>query len=192
MSWDGMYHQHNCKQCGKPLNADGGHPAELYAGTYTGLCYHCQNEGPYVVKAYCDGAQRISCPPHCPSWRRDREEYTAYPDCPDCHGTGRHYVSRADGKGGSYYRHCECCFERFYAHPGRKWTSERSRAIYNAALTVWGGMLKEAGLLNVKRNQEVDLSDAYKARLQAMRQEIQGRMNALQQRLDAATERRGY
>ena len=40
--WDGMYPQHECSGCGKLLNADGGHPAELYAGTYTGLCYECE------------------------------------------------------------------------------------------------------------------------------------------------------
>lgn len=46
MAWDGMLGpigSIHCNRCGKPLNKDGGHPAELYAGTYTGLCYGCQN-----------------------------------------------------------------------------------------------------------------------------------------------------
>lgn len=30
---DGMLPQHGCKGCGRVLNKDGYHPAELYAGT---------------------------------------------------------------------------------------------------------------------------------------------------------------
>lgn len=79
-----------CKACGKVLNADGGHPAELYAGTYTGLCYGCERAGTYVVpdSELPDGARRVSWPPACPSWRRDRTEHWAYPDCEDCKGKG--------------------------------------------------------------------------------------------------------
>jgi len=113
-SWDGMYPKHSCKKCGKPLNADGNHPAELYTGTYTGLCYGCEKSSAYVVKEYRDGAKRISYPPHCPSWRRNREEFVAYDDCPDCGGKGRKMISRTFGVGGSYPINCEKCADRYY------------------------------------------------------------------------------
>ena len=32
--WDGHYHGAACRNCGVALNADGGHPAETYAGTF--------------------------------------------------------------------------------------------------------------------------------------------------------------
>ena len=99
----GMLPQHGCKQCGKALNADGGHPAELYAGTYTGLCYQCERSGVRLVyTARLDGCQSWEFPPHCASWRRDRERFLAYPECEICSGKGRLWVGRSDAQGGSY------------------------------------------------------------------------------------------
>lgn len=122
MTWNGFLPEHNCKRCGKPLHGQGtGYPAELYAGTYTGLCYPCTNSGAYVEKTYpLDGAILLNYPPHCPSWRRDRETYIAYHDCPDCKGKGMWIVSRHPGQGGSYPRYCLKCHNRFYSHPVRK------------------------------------------------------------------------
>lgn len=105
-----------CKRCGRELD-DGtrGRPAELYAGTYTGLCYPCTNEGPYVSEIREDGCQVWSYPPHCPSWRRDRETFYGYPDCDKCKGSGvegTHYVNW------SHIRdHCRDCMDRM-THQG--------------------------------------------------------------------------
>jgi len=121
MSWDGMYPKGlKCEKCGKTLNEDGGHPAELYAGTFTGLCYGCERQGPYLVATFkIDGCQVISYPPDCPSHRRDRTEKYAYPDCEECQGAGRLYVSRSFAQGGSYYRYCRACLDRFCKQPLR-------------------------------------------------------------------------
>lgn len=105
-----------CVNCGKELNSDGMHPAETYAGTYTGLCYSCQNSESYIIEKFSDGAMIISYPPHCPSFRRDREHYTAYSDCPKCKGTGRYYISRCMSQGGPYYGYCTECSKRFGEH----------------------------------------------------------------------------
>lgn len=130
MDSNGFYPQHPCKACGKPLQGDGdGHPAESYAGTYTGLCDVCTRAGGYVEHTYRDGAQRWSYPPHCPAWRRDRETFHAYPDCQTCQGSGRLYVSRSCAVGGSYYSYCPQCFERFYGEPLRAEHSRRSDQI---------------------------------------------------------------
>lgn len=116
MLWDdrGMYPQHPCTGCGRPLNADGGRPAELYAGTYTGLCYACERKGPFVVATFEDGCQLVSHPPHCPAWRRDREMYHWYEGCDQCQ-QGRVWVSRAFSEGGPYTRSCPVCAPRHYA-----------------------------------------------------------------------------
>jgi len=113
--WDGMYPQHPCKGCGKPLNADGGHPAELYAGTYTALCYGCERKAPFVVREFLDGGATVSHPPSCPSWRRDREEFYWYPDCTVCR-MGAVWVSRSLSEGGGYNTHCDTCSKRHYAY----------------------------------------------------------------------------
>ena len=137
-----MHPKHNCIKCGKPLNADGNHPAELYAGTYTGLCYGCEKSSSYVVKEYRDGAKRISYPPHCPSWRRDREEFIAYDGCPFCKGTGR-FMKYSHGTFGSYPVHCDRCFDRYYNEPLRKWAETRKKKIYSAAQNVYDNLLKK-------------------------------------------------
>lgn len=116
MDKDGMLPSHwKCRDCGLPLNDNGMQPAELYAGTYTGLCHKCESTGPRIVKIYnLDSALEVSYPPSCPSWRRDREDYTAYFDCNICEGKGRVVKSR--------HRHktfCMDCLNRFVNNPVR-------------------------------------------------------------------------
>jgi hypothetical protein len=108
----------SCVRCARPLNADGGHPAELYAGTYNGLCYPCTSAPAFVARtATLDGAREVSWPPHCPSWRRDREKHIAYEGCPICDGLGITLSTRTYGSSGHW---CEPCMIRYSAHPVRK------------------------------------------------------------------------
>ncbi len=141
MDKDGMLPPHPCKVCGQILNADGGHPAELYLGGYTGMCYKCQNATSYVAKRYPDKAMLWSYPPQCPSWRRDREERTAYADCPDCHGVGQ-VVSRSGGN--QTYVYCKTCTDRFYFAPTRQYYYNRCKAITSAAKAVYERALIKA------------------------------------------------
>lgn len=110
MNKEGFLPPHSCKNCGKPL---GTVPAELYQGTYTGLCYKCQDAPAIVLKTCPDGALHVSHPPHCPSWRRDRELFYAYADCTDCKGLGRLMVSRSCALGGPYPKNCPKCYDRY-------------------------------------------------------------------------------
>lgn len=137
MNASGFLPPHPCKACGATLRGDGtGYPAELYAGTYTGLCYPCTLNKTYVVRTLADGAAVVSHPPHCPSWRRDREEYRGYQGCSVCRGLGRVMISRAGSQGGSYATQCKPCGDTFYSHPTRK--------AYQAALdTHYAARLKE-------------------------------------------------
>ncbi len=134
MDKDGMLPPHPCKVCGEMLNADGGHPAELYLGGYTGMCYKCQNAARYVAKEYPDSAVMWSYPPSCPSWRRDRETFTAYSDCLNCRGDGQH---PAYSNGGSYRSYCKTCSDRFYVAPTRQYYYNRCKAITEAAKAVY-------------------------------------------------------
>ena len=104
-----------CLRCNVKLNADGGHPAELYAGTFNGLCYRCTGEAGFVIETLDDGCQVWSYPPHCPSWRRDRERFLGFPDCGECNGTGQAGRGRSFG-GSSFPLHCRECMDR---HTGR-------------------------------------------------------------------------
>lgn len=115
-----------CIRCAKPLNMDGGHPAELYAGTYNGLCYGCTGTGPYVAAvAQLDGCQRVSWPPPCPSHRRDRVNYYGYPDCANCKGLGATgYVSSA--------KSCDACLARWASHPVTVAESRWSELMYRS------------------------------------------------------------
>lgn len=108
-----------CLKCNKQLGGAGsGRPAESYAGTYTGLCYECEGAPDFVQRKYpLDGAKLISTPPSCPSWRRERETYTAYDDCESCAGKGYRWVSRGFD---SYRHYCKPCVVRFDNHPLRK------------------------------------------------------------------------
>lgn len=117
---DGMLPSAPCKGCGKPLNADGGHPAEVYLGTYTGLCYACQNGGAYLERELPSGATLWNFPPHCPAWRRDREHFIGFADCPACVGRGRIMISRSNSQGGSYPINCKTCSDQHYKHPASR------------------------------------------------------------------------
>ena len=143
----GFLPKHNCKSCKGPLDTTGDRPAELYLGTYTGLCNKCTMAGSFVVKEYRDGALKISYAPHCPSWRRDREEYIAYSDCEICRGTGRLYVSRSMSQGGSYYRYCSQCLNRYSNESLRVWASNRRGIINDAAQTTWEQVLRKNRLI---------------------------------------------
>jgi hypothetical protein len=116
--WDGFLAPSDCKRCGKALSGQGtGTPAELYAGTYTGLCYACTDEAPYAEdRELLSDARAWSHPPSCPSWRREREIFYAFDDCPDCNH-GRIHVSRSDPQGGPYGTQCPKCWERHMDHP---------------------------------------------------------------------------
>lgn len=126
-----------CRRCGTALSGDGGNrPAETYAGTYTGLCYACQRVGAFPLRTEAlDGAVWWEWPPHCPSWRRDRQTFVGYPDCTECGGRGRELVSRAVG--GSYPRNCRGCMDRLSNHPARKKARARRARLYEAANRVF-------------------------------------------------------
>lgn len=111
MAWDGFYPPTPCKRCGKALHGQGtGYPAELYAGTYTGLCYPCTDEPPYFTgEVELSGAKSYSHPPSCPSHRRDRETKLFFEGC-DCTFGSR-------GSSWSYRAQCKKCSEQHYNHP---------------------------------------------------------------------------
>lgn len=133
MAWDGMLGSEGsvpCNRCSKPLNPNGHRPAELYAGTYTGLCYTCQNSSAFCTHIeFLDRAEHWEFPPHCPSYRRDRENYIGYNDCSDCDGRGSKRVSRSFPQGGPYRKYCDTCFSRYYNHPIRERYSQRRKRI---------------------------------------------------------------
>lgn len=134
MDKDGMFPpEWLCVRCGRVLNADGGHPAELYAGTYNGLCSACTGAGPYLEGVFVlDGAWRVNYPPHCPSWRRDRERFTGYADCGECHGSG--VTGWGQSFGGSRYReYCRVCTRRFDDHEERAEQRRLSRELHELA-----------------------------------------------------------
>lgn len=117
----GFLQNAKCKVCGVELQGEGsGRPAESYLGTYNGLCYTCTSGAVYIQCEWIDGARTINYPPHCPAWRRDRETFIGYADCPDCKGGGRKWVTRSDASGGSYTVNCKPCLKRFYDNPTRK------------------------------------------------------------------------
>lgn len=103
-----------CRVCDVVLNADGGHPAELYAGTFTGLCYRCERGPAYVVpdSELPDGARLLSWPPASPSWRRDRTTHWAYPDCEECAGKGARMRYSSMNQ---YTESCRPCLARVMA-----------------------------------------------------------------------------
>jgi len=147
MDSHGMLPAHQCRQCGRQLNADGGHPAELYAGTYTGLCYQCERSGERLVHvARLDGAEVWEFPPHCPSWRRDRERFIGFRGCQVCAGKGRLWVGRADAQGGSYTEQCKECSARYWDHPLRQWEIRRWGSIRKAAESLYHKELRKRKL----------------------------------------------
>lgn len=175
-----------CQRCGKLLNSDGGHPAEIYAGTFNGLCYGCTAARPHVVKvAVLDGARIVSWPPHCPSYRRDRDTYTAYPDCGACKGTG---VQRRNLGSTGYREGCKACLARYCAHPVRVLDMEWRCKLREAGNRAYQrGMSRLAGLKprSSRRTQEAAweaLGDEAKAGLRA---EIMPRYESLLARHEA-------
>lgn len=127
-----------CKACGKVLNATGGRPAELYLGTFTGLCYECERKPFFVERVDAlDGARWVSYPPSCPSNRRDRVSHIGYADCTICDGNG---VSQTTYQNWSwYYESCSACRTRYYGHPVRVKRQARHEQLYTAANAVWKG-----------------------------------------------------
>ena len=124
-----------CRGCGKTLNADGGHSAELYAGTYTGLCYDCERRGPVVIDTLVSEARVWSCPPHCPSWRRDREQFFQFEGCSCDHGRTWE-TSRSFGVSNRYPVQCRICSSRHYQHPVVRAQAKVDAEIYKA-VSLW-------------------------------------------------------
>lgn len=143
MGWDGMLNVKYCTKCGGELNPDGARPAEVYAGTYTGLCYNCERAGAYVVRVHEDGAREISYPPSSPSWRRSREEYIGYLDCEECGGSGFRWEHRAHPQGGSYRGYCSECLKRWVMHPKRARMSKLNDWIWSAVTAAWNCFIED-------------------------------------------------
>lgn len=187
-----------CTGCGKQLNADGNHPAELYAGTFNGLCYGCTGRGAYVAKVCAlDGAREVSWPPHCPSWRRDRETFIAYADCEACGGLGVDGHGSSHG-GGTYPLSCKPCLDRCIAHPVRVWDEARRKLIYERAQAAferaWDQAAGSAGKCTKKRRTE--LREAYiellgEERWKAFKVPFRDRAGRLRERQEAAARQRG-
>lgn len=156
MSWDGMLLKGTiCKGCGKELNADGTHPAELYAGTYNGLCYPCTGSKPYVVDKVEGGCKSTSHPPHCPSWRRDRETYIWNPECDNtkCE-MGKIRVSRSHASGGPYTIQCDKCYKVWNDSPEKVVERDREKKELDELL--------ESFVIGKKESYEIALTDGVK------------------------------
>lgn len=186
MDHTGMYPAHPCKQCGRQLNADGDHPAELYAGTYTGLCYQCERSGERLLAvARLDGAETWEFPPHCPSWRRARERFIGFTGCAECGGKGRLWVGRADAQGGSYSKQCEACSARFWGHPLRKWEQQRWGRIRQAAESEYRKELRRLKLLRLAEQGKAD-----KDRIRAVQAPFVARMERVRARFQGMADKR--
>lgn len=148
-----------CARCAKPLNADGNHPAELYAGTWNGLCYGCTAEPAYVARvAVLDGAREVSWPPSCPGHRRDREKHTAYEGCEACGGLGVEGTPYAQAR-----QWCRPCMKRYMAHPVRRaasrWLEQAMRscnAVFSLAVDRAAGVPKRC-----TKRQRAELREAF-------------------------------
>jgi hypothetical protein len=111
-------------------------------------CYECERSGERLLQVNpLDGAQHWEFPPHCPSWRRDRERFIGYEGCAQCEGKGRLWVGRADSQGGSYAKQCEGCGARFWDHPLRQWEVKRWGWIRRAAESEYHKALRRRKLL---------------------------------------------
>ena len=120
-----------CVRCAKPLNMDGGHPAELYAGTYNGLCYGCTGTPAYIkAVSPLDGCRKVSWPPSSPSWRRDRVTHYGYEDCETCGGMGIELPAYRGWTNGGQY--CRLCSARYDAHPVRRAASHWSELAWKS------------------------------------------------------------
>jgi hypothetical protein len=182
-----------CLRCSKLLNADGGHPAEIYAGTYNGLCYGCTGSARYIVRvSLLDGARQVSWPPHCPSWRRDRESHTAYEGCETCGGLGIELPAYRGWENAGQY--CRPCLERFSSHPVRViaygW---RTKVMQSADRAFQRRMTLAAGLkLTASRRKQEAAWDALDDEVRtALRDEVKGRYLSLLARHEDRIERLG-
>src|SRR5262249_19673065 len=133
MDKDGFLPAQDCDVCNKPLQGQGsGHPAELYAGTFTGLCYDCERAPAFLVRVYPCGASEWSFPPSEPSYRRTRELYIGYGGC-NCGGMGRMWKERSFRYGGRYAVNCSKCFRRYqrarYGRNNRKLVVKKMGAL---------------------------------------------------------------
>jgi len=149
-----MVYGATCKRCGKVMGGDGDRPAEIYLGTFTGLCYDCEKRGAQRIDAEFDGAEHWEHAPHCPSWRRDRERYIGYPGCVDCKGRGRIMVSRPFPQGGPYAIQCKACSTRYYGQPWRAKWSKRKSVLLRVAHDVFRAHCKK-----IARRKKVRASD---------------------------------
>lgn len=167
---NGFLLKQDCKKCQKPLQGQGeGRPAELYAGTFTGLCYSCQNGGDYIVLTEKDGARHISCAPSCPSWRRDRENYISYANCENCKGIGYFWKS---GRYDRYRSYCEPCVKRHSENKFRIKYHRIAKKLYNKYNGVFLKRIKaEEKKLKIKLDNEAayklsgDLWSIYSAKI---------------------------
>ena len=170
------------------LNADGNHPAELYAGTFTGLCYGCERTEGFVERVDgLDGARTWSYPPSSPSWRRDRETHTAYADCPNCNGAG--FTWEHNYSGGRMRSFCRTCSARRANHPLRRWRSDRLEALrrraeatYQARLVAATGLPKRTPK---KRMAEATLAVHDSPEGQAIAAEVLTRYRRIRDRFEA-------
>ena len=154
----GMLPVCKCAGCDKELNADGSHPAERYAGTFNGLCYDCTNKGPIAMGKNPQGATIWNCPPHCPSWRRDRETFFQFDGC-DC-DHGRQWYERSNSQGGRYPLHCQKCLERYQTHPvtiAARDIEEKNRKIFNDWVQKMEGLV--LAYMKQENIQSVDAED---------------------------------
>lgn len=184
-----------CARCRKLLNADGDHPAEIYAGTFNGLCYGCTSSGPYIVRvSLLDGARVLSYPPHCPSWRRDREEYTGYADCETCQGSGVQGWAPAAGGMDRYRHYCKPCIQRYSSHPVRVLAYGYSETLMRVAETAFqrrldqASGLKKSASAKLRKEARKDLDPAV---FEEVKADVKGRYNRLKARHAARVERLG-
>ena len=156
---------YKCQVCQKPLSsANGPRPAETYLGTLTGICYQCQNGPAYIERTEYDGAQCWSYPPHCPAWRRDRERFVGYADCPDCKGKPRIMISRCNSQGGLYPKCCPTCSDRYFNEPARKRLSKRRHKLHKAAERAFHAAVTAGGAADGLRPVYIERHNrAYKA-----------------------------
>lgn len=138
MDENGFLPPQPCRRCGRQLEGEGsGRPAELYAGTFTGLCNGCTNAPDYSMSDPGDPkANIVSCSPALPSWRRDRETFVAFADCPYCLGHG--YAWRS-GSTHRWRQQCDVCADRRwnrYARAREHWYRKRFEEIRKAARKV--------------------------------------------------------
>jgi hypothetical protein len=185
----GMLPAQPCRGCGRQLNADGHHPAELYAGTFTGLCYPCTDAVAFRVgePSRLDGAERWSHRPYCPSHRREREIRVWYPDCdhPKCHHGQTTHSSYSNPWG--WVQQCETCSKRYYQHPIRARAIQRTRSIREVSMRLFEQQVKrERCQRKVKRGE--NLPDEVIVMLRKPILERVNRMNVMAKRI---SEKRG-